>query len=148
MAIQVFEIELTGKIDPIIVDKNYTNCRILIRYEKIPIGWIQFSYRNKRMITSEDVLAATKKQLDWSIIKNFLTIGKEAVQDEPRIHPISIVVCTRNRTHFLSECIRSLLKLNYPAYEIIIIDNAPGNDDTKNLVEGFPVRYVKEAGPV
>jgi cellulose synthase/poly-beta-1,6-N-acetylglucosamine synthase-like glycosyltransferase len=34
--------------------------------------------------------------------------------------------------------------MRYPVYEIIIVDNAPLNDDTKTLVAELPVRYIRE----
>jgi glycosyltransferase involved in cell wall biosynthesis len=44
---------------------------------------------------------------------------------------------------YLTACIR-YLKYITPVYEIIIVDNAPSNDDTKTLVAELPVRYIRE----
>ncbi len=60
---------------------------------------------------------------------------------------ISIVVCTRNRTTHLANCLKALLELEYSNYEIIVVDNAPGNEDTRQLVATLPVRYVRENKP-
>lgn len=61
--------------------------------------------------------------------------------------PITVVVCTRNRTDMLKDCLIALQALDYPRYEILVIDNAPDNDDTKDLAEQFGVRYVRENKP-
>ena len=64
----------------------------------------------------------------------------------------SIILCSRNRSHLLTEALPSLRELDYPtdAFELILVDNA-STDDTKDVIErfartaSFPVRYVYEA---
>lgn len=59
--------------------------------------------------------------------------------------PISVVVCTRNRPQALQKCISSLLNNDDKNFELIIVDNAPDNDDAKKIVAQFAhVRYVRE----
>lgn len=65
----------------------------------------------------------------------------------PQPPPISVVVCTRDRTALLERCLRSLLALEYPAYEVIVVDNAPRDDATARLAAALPVRYVREPRP-
>jgi O-antigen biosynthesis protein len=67
----------------------------------------------------------------------------------------SVVVPTRDRTDSLTACLRSLLELDYPGYEIIVVDNRPSTTETANLLKrqfgdrSTPdVRYVREDGPV
>lgn len=49
---------------------------------------------------------------------------------------ISVIVCTRNGSRTLPECLTSLSALNYPDYEVLVIDD--GSDDaTAQLVRGF-----------
>lgn len=60
---------------------------------------------------------------------------------------ISVVVCTRDRTALLEGCLQSLLALDYPDYEVLVIDNAPSDNATERLAAGFPVRYVREPLP-
>jgi GT2 family glycosyltransferase len=63
---------------------------------------------------------------------------------------VSVIVCTHNRAVSLARCLRSLLKLNYPHFEIIVVDNAPSNDDAQKMIKNdfaqeTRVRYVCEA---
>lgn len=61
---------------------------------------------------------------------------------------LSVVVCTRDRPQALTRCIASLLECEPRADEILVVDNAPENDATRKLCEGFPgVRYVLEPTP-
>lgn len=50
----------------------------------------------------------------------------------------SVVVCTRNRVHFLEATLASVFAQEYPGdhYELIVVDNG-SNDGTRALVEGF-----------
>lgn len=65
--------------------------------------------------------------------------------DEP-VAPVSVaaVVCTRNRVDQLGACIESLLALERPADEILVVDNAPSDHTTRELCERYPVRYLLE----
>jgi glycosyltransferase involved in cell wall biosynthesis len=54
---------------------------------------------------------------------------------------ISVVVCTRNGDHTLRECLGSLVALNYPDFEILVIDDG-SRDVTAEVAKSFErVRY-------
>lgn len=60
---------------------------------------------------------------------------------------ISVVVATHNRPELLRPCLSSLLRMQYPRFEVIVVDNAPADDTTERLVReefGPAVRYVRE----
>jgi glycosyltransferase involved in cell wall biosynthesis len=66
---------------------------------------------------------------------------------------VSVIVPTHNRPEQLQACLRSLLALDYPRYECIIVDNAPSTSATRDLVEQEACRdmpqvaYVREDRP-
>jgi len=61
---------------------------------------------------------------------------------------VSVIICTRNRPEQLANCLRSLQQLSPPPHEIIVVDNAPNSDATRQLVAQIPeVRYVLEPRP-
>jgi glycosyltransferase involved in cell wall biosynthesis len=47
---------------------------------------------------------------------------------------VSIVVPTRDRCDRIATCLRLLLALDYPNYEIIVVDNAPSTNATADLI--------------
>ncbi len=58
---------------------------------------------------------------------------------------ISVVVASYNGARTLKICLESLGKLNYPAYEVILVDDG-STDDTAEIAAHFPhVRYIKHA---
>ncbi len=74
---------------------------------------------------------------------------EQFVADAP---DVSILVATHNRPDQLAHCLDSLLALDYPRFEIIVIDNAPSNDETEQMIvhdyqHTCKVRYVREDVP-
>ena len=60
---------------------------------------------------------------------------------------ISVVVATRERPRSLAACLDSLSCMDYPNYEIVVVDNAPATDATASLVgkrTGENLRYARE----
>ena len=62
---------------------------------------------------------------------------------------VSVIVPTRDRPERLQLCLRSLMALRYPQYEIIVVDNAPSTSATVDFIQQIygdvpQVRYVRE----
>jgi GT2 family glycosyltransferase len=60
---------------------------------------------------------------------------------------VSVVVCTRERPDALVRCLDSLAALRPAAHEVIVVDNAPSSERTRELCAGRDVRYVLEPTP-
>ncbi|WP_114782252.1 glycosyltransferase family 2 protein [Botryobacter ruber] len=62
--------------------------------------------------------------------------------------PVSVLICTRNRTAALERCLASLQRMVCQPEEVIIIDNAPADNRTEQLVKSLPgIKYLKEPLP-
>lgn len=59
---------------------------------------------------------------------------------------ISIAICSKDRPHWVARVLTSLMAQPAPGpHEIIVVDNAPSNDETRKVVEATEgVRYVME----
>lgn len=73
----------------------------------------------------------------------------EAVASAPFI---SVIIATRDRTESLAECLDAFDEVEYPNYEIIVVDNAPATEATADLItskySGNPrIRYAREMHP-
>jgi GT2 family glycosyltransferase len=57
---------------------------------------------------------------------------------------VSVVVCTYNGGATLEQCLRSLLALDYPDYEVIVVDDG-STDDTRAILSRYPqVRAIHQ----
>jgi O-antigen biosynthesis protein len=63
----------------------------------------------------------------------------------------SVVVPTKNRHESLAICLDSLVRLEYPAFEIVVVDNGAG-ESAEGLIKArftggsVPVRYIRQDG--
>ncbi len=82
--------------------------------------------------------------------KAFFTLKEKLGQDDAALphrvlsQPplVSVIVCSYNGAQTLGACLDSLGKLNYPKYEVILVDDG-STDDTAEIAARFPaVRYV------
>jgi GT2 family glycosyltransferase len=65
---------------------------------------------------------------------------------------VSLILCTRDRSEMLADCLTGLRALDYPQLDIVIVDNAPTDDATRRVVErevgdDHRFRYVTEPVP-
>lgn len=63
----------------------------------------------------------------------------------PATPRVSVIVCTYNGGRTLRQCLCSLLALDYPDYEIIVVDDG-STDDTQTIVADFPeIKVIRQA---
>jgi GT2 family glycosyltransferase len=81
----------------------------------------------------------------WNI-EDMLKLQQPSLSSLPSI---SVAVCTRDRPEHLTICLNALRKLSSPPLEILVIDNAPKTQATRELIEtSFPeVTYILEPTP-
>lgn len=66
----------------------------------------------------------------------------------PEMADVSVIICTRNRSRDLYRCLRSLFAQTCLPNEVIVVDNAPSDDSTHNVVKQFSeVLYYREQRP-
>jgi GT2 family glycosyltransferase len=71
----------------------------------------------------------------------FECTSPELLEARPRV---SVVVCSYNGGRTLDQCVRSLLALDYPDYEVIVVDDG-STDDTRAILERYPaVRAIHQ----
>lgn len=148
MALKVLDLELSEEIQPIRTIAGYNALYILVRYRAQPVGWITLTDLRQPAVSAERLREAVVSQLG----RQFTHVALDQhLKGNPASNncslPISVVVCTRDRTSHLKVCLPALLALEYPDYEIVVVDNAPHNDDTARFVANLPVRYVREDRP-
>jgi glycosyltransferase involved in cell wall biosynthesis len=147
---KVHELELSQGLTSIWGVDRYDAVHLLVRYFGRPLGWVNLANDNHApVVTAEQLRYAVSEQLGieliWTVLGNY---GARLVDQQNHLPlPISVVVCTRDRTEQLATCLEVLMALDYPHYEVVVVDNAPSNEQTAQLVTRYPVRYVLEKRP-
>lgn len=76
-----------------------------------------------------------------SLREQFAATPAQLLTSTPRV---SVVVCTYNGARTLDQCLQSLGALDYPDYEIIVVDDG-STDGTAAIVSGYPqVRAIHQ----
>lgn len=146
---------------------TFDEARLLIRVLGEPVGFVQTSLAAGKL-DLDRVLAAIdadlRERVERQLAVNDLPLLADLIAERggmPRIANwteetdgslITVIVCTRNRPQGLLRCVRAIQRLRYVNLEILIVDNAPADDSTMELVlelarEDARIRYVREARP-
>src|SRR5688500_140485 len=133
---------------------------VLVRFHREPLCILQFTQG-----CSAAKLAATIAQrfsdgiLEHIAADSLADGGRSSLatiaEPCPRLNDsalptLTAAVCTRNGANRIAECLDALARLEYPPglLDVIVVDNAPDDDETRHIVERFPsIRYVVEPTP-
>jgi O-antigen biosynthesis protein len=56
---------------------------------------------------------------------------------------MSVIVCSYNGARTLRQCLGALVSLDYPSYEVIVVNDG-STDDTPAIAQDFPVRLINQ----
>ncbi|MBV9206560.1 MAG: glycosyltransferase [Actinobacteria bacterium] len=148
------------------VRSDHGQARVLVRMHRAPLGHVYLPARPVETLTTRARIAAETTLAG--------ALGEHAHCDDaagspagspswavrtacPRYFPtrdagMTIVVCTRDRTESLCASLRALQRVTYDPIEILVVDNAPSGDATRDAVTGLAaddprIRYVREVRP-
>jgi len=162
--IEHLQLNSLGQFSPAV--ENYY---VVIWWQRIPLGnlWL---YKEDGVVDKSKLLEKIKAAIEPAVnyyllihkiglnngwVENFLQgdfkVVEEALErsfsnNQPSSNPgLSVVICTRNRPKAIEQCIKSLLNSNDKDFELIVVDNAPDDDKTEQVLKQYPqVKYVKE----
>jgi glycosyltransferase involved in cell wall biosynthesis len=162
--IKVMDIDLDRPLTDIEGLDGYAALKGLVRLHHTPIGYVQVAVTSGRCAVTT-LRKAIVEQHHRAIFSHLLADGLATPQRGGAgvidwlnaSHPVysgpfpvvTVAVCTRDRTAQLAGCLDALLRLDYPALDLVVVDNAPRDTTTARLVrERYPqVRYVCEPRP-
>jgi len=163
--IKVVDIELSRPLTSIENLDGYMGLQGLVRLHGVPIGYIKVPVSAGR-VSAKTLSKFILEEHNYSIANHLLGNGLASPpkQDGLRLEDlfdvpppeytgalplVTVAVCTRDRTSDLALCLDALCQLDYPALDLLVIDNAPTSDATKELVQSnYPnVRYICEPRP-
>jgi len=119
--------------------------RLLVRLGRIPLGWLILVAPPPRG-TFWPYLR--QKLLNHGALINRLLRAQSLPAPAVALPPVSVVICTRDRAETLRRCLTAVQALDYPDFEVIVVDNASTTDATRALVLSLPgLLYVREDRP-
>ncbi|HVB02384.1 MAG TPA: glycosyltransferase [Chitinophagaceae bacterium] len=89
-------------------------------------------------IHSNKILAAWEKGDYPAFVQGMTELFSGFAQGGPGASEVSVVICTRNQSAALEGCLEALQHQQDPPLEILVVDNAPVDDSTRQLVTKFP----------
>jgi len=119
--------------------------RWLVRRGGRPLGW---AWSQPVLGQPVDLRSVVADQLSYPLVREAVARRLEGTAADLPCPPISVVICTRDRLDTLKRCLAAVTALDYPQFEVVVVDNAPSNEDTARHVHGLKgVRYVREPTP-
>lgn len=151
MATAVLDLEFNDLPAEVAGLDGYQRALVLIRLNGRPVGQALLPIVDGRLGREADLRSALMCAADSAFWEAWLRT-QIGISDRPaRNGPLptaTIAVCTRDRPDDLRHCLDALMQLPDDGQEILIIDNAPSTDATRQLVAGYGrVRYVREDRP-
>ncbi|MGB7441931.1 MAG: glycosyltransferase [Coleofasciculaceae cyanobacterium] len=163
--IKVVDVELSRPLTTIENLEGYIALKGLVRLHGVPIGYVQAPITNG-YCKAEALSKLILEQHSWKIINILLQNGLAAgaapeglrLEDLFDVPPpeyegtwplVTVAVCTRDRPEDMKLCLEAISQSDYPHLDILVVDNAPQTETTKELIEThYPqVRYVREPRP-
>jgi O-antigen biosynthesis protein len=135
---------------------------VLVRLHGHPMGVV---YPDPRGCSSRELGRLIVERHGWAIVAHLVGDGgpsAPSIDDlariprecpRARLEPraiVTVAVCTRDRASQLPQCLDAIAALDYPSHllDILIVDNAPADDSTRDVVARYPgFRYVQEPRP-
>jgi len=149
-ALAVLELEWTALPNQVTGLERYAGALVLIRLDGRPVGQALLPVDQGRLGADDlryEILCAANSSFWEAWLADFLrTEGPRSMS--ATAPPVTVAVCTRDRTADLKNCLVALQALADDGQEVVIIDNAPSSDESHELVQRFPwARYVREDRP-
>ena len=166
-AIRLYELELGGALKPAGPHgPAHRRGRVLVRLHGAPLGTVDFDLDGGEP-TTEAVTDQARRELraaiDAHLVADGLAPGDELLPSsrarcelerkdfEARAPFASVVIATRERPESLATMLDDLRALRYPRFEVIVVDNAPVTDGTREVAERYSdlldLHYVREPIP-
>lgn len=129
------------------VDGRYTRAFVLIRRRGTPVAQFYVPVVDGRVDMQDAAHALLKKvwtsRWRWAV-DDYLG---PAVRTSP-LPAAAVAICTRERPEDLTRALHAVAALQPVPAEIIVVDNNPATDRTREVAARFPgVRYVREDRP-
>jgi glycosyltransferase involved in cell wall biosynthesis len=149
MPIKLTDIDLSKPLKPIYIAPGYNEVRALVSWGYRPLGQLRlYPQPNQRTLSVDQLHKELLAAFGWEVwvqvaVEKMIAPGSA----DQALPPISVIVCTRDRPHSLERCLEALAALDYPSYEVVVVDNCSKNPEVARVVARSGFRYAREERP-
>jgi O-antigen biosynthesis protein len=168
---RVMDVEITEPLPTVSYHEQYQGLWVLGRLHNEPVG-VGLLHVSQAGLTPDRLGALLWPELREAVAARFAAaglsapcgLGAEGLAVNPATWPflrcraelltsapfISVVICTRGRPDLLETCLRRAERIDYPHFEVVVVDNAPANDAARKIVQAhqavtsYRCRYAVE----
>ena len=161
--VRLVDLELTASLPRLDSLDGYGSVRALVRLHGVPLGCVSVPVRSGH-VPARTLADAIASRLAGPALDHLLydhlrgpgawrgAIGDLLANPCPRwngpVPLMTVAVCTRGRPALLARCLGALGRLEYPARDLLVVDNARTDTATEDVVNAHPgVRYTCEPRP-
>ncbi len=151
MSYALVDLEITRPLPPVNLGLDESGVGVLLRKNDRPIGFFLVPLRPGAQLDNEGLRKLIIENAGVEILRTNVLDEITGVRRQPSPLDLTVAVCTRDRPRLLESCLASILRLRDADscwFEVLVTDNAPSNDDTRDLVRTLPdVKYFREPRP-
>lgn len=154
MPYPILDLEITRPLPDLCLGDRDTGIAVIWRYQDQPIGFVMQPFAPQTQLAAEALEQLFTPSIATKLLQEKIRAELGSGSPISNFPPLTVAICTKDRTDNLSRCLASLVKLQLPSpestpqFEILVVDNAPSDDQTQQLVSALPsVRYTQEPKP-
>jgi GT2 family glycosyltransferase len=135
MPFQIVDLNWEHEFPKIVLKKGYKGILGLVYFRGKPVGLVRV-WADNGLVIPQTVQSEILNQVGDP------NLWTSSGPDSDRL--VTVVVCTRGRPDLLANCLQGLIPFYQKGHEIIVVDNAPENEETALLVKRFSFKYLVE----
>ena len=150
----IFDIEVTQPLPMLRIYEIDMGIAVLLRRKGKPITFWMDRLPANSVLTPADLAQRISNNAKTQLLAESIREELVPFVKRPMVPSLTVAICTKDRPDCLRRCLQSLVKLKegvtdgVAEIDIMVIDNAPSDDRTKQLVANFTdVRYLSESKP-
>ncbi|WP_319431191.1 glycosyltransferase family 2 protein [Mycobacterium sp. RTGN5] len=125
--------------------EGFSRARLLVRDRERAVGFVDLDVTDGQVAFAElrNQVGAQRHSLERPV-------RDRAGAGSGESDHVTVVMCTRDRTDMLKSALRSVLAATHPNFEVLVVDNAPRTDATRDYVTSLAaprVRLITEPRP-
>ncbi len=142
MLTRVATIDLSRPLERLFIDWRYDQLLATFTWGPLPLGNVSLEAPPNRQISPRALRQSAADYLGWELLERS-TAGtlEPAISDKPGI---SVVVCTRDRPLSLKRCLDALAGLDYPDYEVVVVDNGSKEPAVAQTIAAAGLPHIRE----